>query len=77
MNGYVTDAEYNAAQREDLNKWQKDVQAKMQEKKCCLYTLAKGTGLHRANLKRVIFEGQYPTLSTMSKIHLFLTRYEK
>lgn len=45
MNGYVTDAEYNAAQREDLNKWQKDVQAKMQEKKCCLYTLAKGTGL--------------------------------
>lgn len=75
--GYITDKEYLTRQQNDLHKWQNEIREMMRAKKCCTYTLAKGTGLSRTNLARLLNGEQYPNLNTMSRIHLFLENYEK
>lgn len=75
--GYITDNEYLARQRADLKQWQDQVRKMMSERRCCPYALAKGTGLSRTNILRILNGENYPKLSTMSKIHLFLENYEK
>lgn len=75
--GYITDKEYLSRQQADLKKWQSEIREIMREKRCCTYALAKGTGLSRTNLTRILYSEQYPNMNTMSKIHLFLEHYEK
>lgn len=75
--GYITNREFETRQHSDLAEWQRRIKRMMEEKKCRAYTLAKGTGMSRSNLTRLLNTEQYPNLNTMSKIHLFLENYEK
>lgn len=77
MKGFVSDAEFITRQEADLVAWQRKIKQMMREKNVRTYTLAKGTGLCRTNIIKVLNDKRYPTLSTMSRIHLFLENYEK